>query len=389
MWTRRAFLKSGGLAVFSAGLGGCPPFLGGAAPASALPATGQGRKVLVVLFQRGAMDGLMAAQPLHDAHLARARPSLVLPATGDGALLDLDGAYGLHPALAPLKYLFDDGHLAVVHGVGSPVATRSHFDAQGDLESGTPGVKSTGSGWLNRAATLLGHEVTPFRAVAPGPALPRALHGEAPALALGAPDNAGPEKNSPEALDMLGSLHRSAYRPAHGVLYPETLLGDSLRQIAHLIKAGVGLEIAFAESTGWDTHFLQGTPGGSFARLSRDLARSIAAFWTDLEAHRDDVVLMTMTEFGRTVAENAAGGTNHGRASCLFVLGNAVRGGRVYGMVPALAPEALEDGRDLPVTTDFRAVAAEVAGTHLGLAGDDALFPGWDGARLPLMQVPA
>jgi uncharacterized protein (DUF1501 family) len=282
------------------------------------------------------------------------------------------------------------------------------------METGTPGRKGTPSGWLNRAVGLLGHESTPFSAVALAPALPRALYGPHPGLAVadldrfGLPDAAadGPAGTSLEALyaqttqgllrgagqetfeavRLMEHVRQGAYRPAPGADYPGSPLGSSLRQIAQLIKADVGLEVAFAESQGWDTHVQQGTTRGSFARRAADLARALDAFWKDLGAFRDDVAVMTMTEFGRTVSENGSGGTDHGRASCLFVLGNDVQGGRVYGDVPELDRDALADGRDLPVTTDFRAVFAEAAGRHLGLTDDAELFPGWTGNRLPFWR---
>ncbi|MDX1548242.1 MAG: DUF1501 domain-containing protein [Rhodothermales bacterium] len=406
MTTRRAFLKAGGLGVVALGLGGCPLFLNRAARAAAAPAPYRRRRVLVALFQRGAMDGLMAVSPFEDPHLRAARPRLALPATGPDALIDLDGRFGLHPALAPLHPFYDDGRLAIIHGVGSPDPTRSHFDAQDYMESGTPGVKGTASGWLNRAVGLTGHDATPFQAVALAPALPRALHGPAPALALADLDAATPAAGDLEALyrqtaeTLLHEVGTDAFeaarvlehvrqrnnRPAHGARYPASPLGARLRQIARLIRADVGLEVAFTETDGWDTHVQQGAVRGTFARRAGDLARSIHAFWTDLGPLADDVVLMTMTEFGRTVAENGSGGTDHGRASCLFLLGNAVAGRRVHGTVPALAPEHLEDRRDLPVTTDFRAVFASVAGAHLGIVADDVLFPGWHGTRKPLLR---
>ncbi len=418
MWTRRAFLKTGGLALYSVSLGGTPLFLSRAANAALDSGPHRRRKVLVTIFQRGAMDGLMAVTPFTDPLLPNLRPRLGMTPDGsapDAAPIDLDGRFGLHPAFAPLAPLFRENRLAVVHGVGSPDATRSHFDAQDYMETGTPGRKGTRSGWLNRAVGLLGHEGTPFRAVSMTPALPRSLYGDAPALAvadlkdfglrLGDTESAQKAKEgferlyaqsaqtllqrvgreSFEAINILSKIDGSRHRPAQGVEYPRSPLGNHLRQIAQLIKANVGLEVAFAESGGWDTHVQQGTTNGSFSRRAADLARSIAAFWADLEPHQDDIVLMTMTEFGRTVRENGSGGTDHGRGSCLFVLGNQVDGGKVHGTVPSLAPEALEDERDLPVTTDFRAVFAEAAGKHLRIDNDQTLFPGWTGARFPLI----
>ncbi len=422
MISRRAFLKSGAFALFSASLGGAPFFLRRTALA-AENNTGYGRrKTLVTIFQRGAMDGLMAVPPLNDPLLARSRPTLAMSAAraaGENAALDLNGQFGMHPAFSPLLPLFKENRLAIVHGVGSPNPTRSHFDAQDYMESGTPFRKGTSSGWLNRAVGELGHEGAPFRAVAMTQTLPRSLYGEAPALAIAnladyridLPEmpiagvaaqnlealyrqttqdllqNSG--SNSFEAMKTLSAREIRNYRPANGAKYPKTTLGQSLRQIALLIKAGVGLEVAFAESGGWDTHVQQGTTRGAFARRAADLAQSIAAFWRDLgEARQDNVMLMTMTEFGRTVRENGSGGTDHGRASCMFVLGNRVDGGKVHGSIPdRLEIDALADGRDLPVTTDFRAVFANVAGAHLNISRDDVMFPGWEGQRLALVKA--
>lgn len=411
MWTRRMFLKAGGIALFSVGAGGAgPAFLGRTALAAPAPATNTRRKVLVTVFQRGAMDGLMAVSPLDDAALSAVRPRLAMSAaraSRESALLDLGTGFGLHPSFAPLLPLWKEGRLGIVHAVGSPDPTRSHFDAQDYMETGTPGRKGTSSGWLNRAVGLLGHEGTPLRAVSLTAALPRALYGDEPAIAFADLADfrvkqpgveALYEKSGPgllrdtggetfRAVEMLSEAGVARYRPAPGVEYPSSPLGDALRQIAILIKAGVGLEIAFAESGGWDTHVQQGTTNGTFARGAADLARSIAAFWQDLGPHQDEVVLSTVTEFGRTVRENGSGGTDHGHGSCLFVLGNRVQGGKVHGTFPGLEPAALYEGRDLPVTTDFRSVFCELAGRHLGIRDDARLFPGWNGPRLPLLRA--
>lgn len=409
---RRAFLASGGLALLATGVGGVPSFLTRAANATPGGAFRR-RKILVTIFQRGAMDGLAAVQPISDRHLERLRPGLTLD-TRSG-LIDLDGRFGLHPSLSPLHSLFQDGRLGIVHGAGSPVVTRSHFDAQDYMESGQPGDKRATSGWLNRASGLLGHDATPFQAVALTPSLPLAMRGPVPSLAVARLEDFGvlsgrgttAAGQSLEALyaqtaeDLLGSAGREGLDaarlleearlgdapPENGAEYPRSPLGDSLRQIAQLIKADVGLEVAFAEAGGWDTHARQGTDRGSFARRGEDLAQSISAFWTDMERFQDDVVVLTMTEFGRTVAENGTGGTDHGRASAMFVLGNSVRGGQVHGQPLVLDPDALEDGRDLPVTTDFRALFAGVAGGHLGIETGQSLFPGWTGQPLDLIRV--
>ncbi|MFN7942794.1 MAG: DUF1501 domain-containing protein [Thermoanaerobaculia bacterium] len=413
---RRIFLKSSGFALLTFGVG--PEFLRRAARAAT---TAPRKKTLVAIFQRGAMDGLAAVAPLAERELRSLRPRLAMSAAraaGEEALVDLGVGFGLHPGFAPLEPLWRERALAIVHAVGSPDTTRSHFDAQDYMETGTPGRKGTPSGWLNRVCGELGHDASPFRAVAMTSALPRSLYGDQPAVAISRLDDfavrlpgassaaaaAGQGfealyeqtslellsetgKETFEAVKMLSDAEIASYRPAHGARYPQSPLGDALRQVAQLVKADLGLEVAFAETGGWDTHVAQGTVQGSFARRADDLARTIAAFWTDLGERQADVALMTMTEFGRTVRENGSGGTDHGHGSCLFVLGAAVDGGKVHGKFPGLDPSALYEGRDLPVTTDFRAVFAEIAGRHLGITDDRALFPGWTGERLPLLRT--
>ncbi len=408
MLTRRVLLKSGGLGLLSLGAG--PRFLDRllhAAPDAARP------KVLVSIFLRGAMDGLMAVPPLgQEVALNRFRPGLAMGgARSDGSqVVDLGAGFGLHPAFSPLLPLWRDGRLAIVHAVGSPNPTRSHFDAQDFMETGTPWRKGTPSGWLNRVAGVSAGTGTPFAAVAIAPRLPRSLYGEAPALAIDDLSRFQLQAQGQvrEHLEMLyaegaaGSLRRrgdemfeamklispeelSAYRLRHGSDYPSSRLGKGLLQIAYLIKAGVGLRIACAETDSWDTHVAQGKATGAFAKRAADLARSITAFWRDIEPYQEDVTVLTMTEFGRTVRQNGSGGTDHGHGSCLFALGNQVDGGKVYGDLPPLVPEALFDGRDLPVTTDFRAVFSEVAGKLFDIADDQKIFPGWTGYRLPLL----
>lgn len=420
MVTRRLFLKTGGIALFTLGVGGGPGFITRAAMAAqGTPSTSsRRRKVLVAIFQRGAMDGLAAVPPVDDSPLKGLRPRLAMSGArtaGDEALLDLGTGFGLHPALAPLMPLWKEKRLGIVHAVGSPDPTRSHFDAQDFMETGTPGLKGTPSGWLNRAVGLMGHEASPFRAVAMTPSLPRSLYGDQPALAVtnladfkvqlpGADRTAAAAGQGFEALyeqtsqgllrdtgsetfravHMLSAAEIQKYKPADGADYPKTPLGNALRQIALLVKSDVGLEIAFAESGGWDTHVQQ---AGTFNRQARDLAQAIQAFWTDLGPYQDQVVLTTMTEFGRTVRENGSGGTDHGHGSCLFVVGNHMDGGKVHGTFPGLEQGALYEGRDLPVTTDFRSVFCELAGKHLGVKDDSRLFPGWTGKRIPLLKA--
>lgn len=425
MVSRRGFLKRGGLALFGVGLmGGIPAFMAEAAASDKIVLPYKRRKVLVCIFQRGAMDGLMAVTPFTDTYLQAARPNLFMSAGNVGAngkgasLIDLDGKWGLHPGMKSFEPLFKEGRLGIVHGIGSPNNTRSHFDAQDYMESGTPFNKGTASGWLNRAVGLLGHDaLTPFTAVSLTTALPRSFYGDHPSVAIsnlqdfaiqlrGNPlaantaarsfeelyDQTSQDllhetgKESFEAMKLLQQADVRNYRPSGGAVYPASPLGNSLRQIAQLIKMDVGLEVAFTESNGWDTHFNQGTDNGIFARNVADLSNSITAFWTDLESYHDDVTVMTMTEFGRTVRQNGTGGTDHGRGSCNFILGNNVAGGKVYGKVDTLAVENLEDRRDLPVTTDFRSVFSAVADVHLKISDDKALFPDWNGAKADVMK---
>ncbi len=376
------------------------------------------KKILVCVFQRGAMDGLMAVTPFTDQYLKEARPTLFMSAGNNNPLIDLDGKFGLHPAMKSFAPLFKEQRLAIVHGIGSPNNTRSHFDAQDYMESGTPFNKGTGSGWLNRAVGLLGHEATPFRAVSLTSSLPRSFYGDHPAVAIsnlqdfaiqmrGNPMGANVAaksfedlydktasgllketgKESFDAVKMLQKADTRNYKPEYNAIYPASPLGNSLKQIAQLIKMDVGLEVAFAESGGWDTHFNQGKELGVFARNATDLSNSITAFWTDMGSLQDDVTIMTMTEFGRTVKQNGTGGTDHGRASCNFILGNDVNGGRVHGNIKPLAIENLEDGRDLAVTTDFRSVFSEVADRHLKLNNDKVLFPEWTGEKIGVMKT--
>jgi len=402
--TRRFFLKSSGVAMV--GLSAMPAFLTRAVMASPLPA-GAKRKILVVLFQRGAMDGLNAVIPYADPTYYRMRPTIAIPQPRRGELqtaLDLDGFFALHPSLAPLDPLFKQRQLAIVHASGSPDATRSHFDAQDYMESGTPGRKSTEDGWLNRALQMEQVEdATPFRAVAMGTNLPRALKGSAPAVALpdvrqfqmmaASPiveggfeaiyaqtvDQAlrGVGQETFEAIDMLRKANPQRYQPENRATYPQGRFGQSLLQVAQLIKAGIGLEVAFLDSGGWDHHVNEGGVQGQLSNLLRDLGQGLAAFHRDLGERMADIVLVTMSEFGRTAAENGNRGTDHGHANCMFILGGDVAGGKVHGEWPGLGPDELYEGRDLAVTTDFRAVLSELLARHLGNTALSAVFPGF------------
>jgi uncharacterized protein (DUF1501 family) len=407
MLSRRLLVKQGGLALVSVGLGLAPRFLIRAAGAAA----GGPRRVLVAIFQRGAADGLNIVVPYGDPAYAPARPGIAVPAPARGAddrALDLDGFFGLHPSLAPLAPLWARGELACVHAVGSPVATRSHFDAQDYMEAGTPGVKSTPDGWLNRCLQHAGPRdpASAFRGVALLPVLPRSLQGRATALAIPSLEQfdlrggvgAAAVHHGFEALyrdavrDFLGGAGPVAFdavrrlraaRPAarppeHGAVYPAGRLGDALRQTAQLVKSDLGLEVAFVETGGWDHHVAEGGARGALATRLLELARGLAAFWQDLGDRRREVVVLTMTEFGRTVRENGNGGTDHGHGTAMLVLGGPVRGGRVHGRWPGLAPEQLHEGRDLARTTDFRDLFGEIAVRHLGVPWTAPLFPGYE-----------
>ena len=403
MMTRRVWLKGSACAL--AATAAPPRFL-----ARTAAAAGARRKTLVAVFQRGAVDGLSMVVPYGDPVYATARPAIALrpPRAGDpGAALDLDGFFALHPALAPLLPLWQARTLAAVHACGSPDTTRSHFDAQDYMETGTPGMKSTADGWLARAAGVLPESRSPFRAVALGPTLPRVLRGDAGAISMASLERFdvratteaavarrgfeslyeqgvrdllhGTGRETFEAVRMLKSANATRLVPANGAAYPRSRLGESLRQIAQLVRADVGLEIAFADADGWDTHVGQGAEQGQLANRLRDFGGALAAFAQDLGDRMADVVVLTMSEFGRTVAENGNRGTDHGHATAMLVLGGGVRGGRVYGRWPGLGRERLFEGRDVAVTTDFRALFAEVAGRHLAIRDAAALFPGWTG----------
>jgi uncharacterized protein (DUF1501 family) len=405
---RRYFLKNGGIALASLGaVTSAPTFLTRAMAQS----NKDGRKkVLIAIFQRGAMDGLNAVVPYGEQDYYHLRPSLAVPRPGsnEGAAIDLNGFFGFHPALSSFKPIYDAGQLAVVHGVGSPDNTRSHFDAQDYMESGTPGVKSTADGWINRyLQTKSDPKATPFRAIAMGANLPRTMQGKAPTIAMtnirdftiraggGEMGQAvqggfealygqtvndalrGTGKETFEAVRILKNINPSQYQPAVGATYPRGRFGDSLRQIAQLIKSDVGIEVAFTDIGGWDTHANQGAAQGQLANRLTEFSLGISALYADLADQAGDVVILTMTEFGRTARENGNRGTDHGHASVMFVLGGEVKGGEIYGKWPGLKAEQLHERRDLALTTDFRDVFAEIAMNHLGAKNLNQIFPGY------------
>ena len=402
---RRFFLHKGALAI--AGTAAIPSFL--VRSVMAEPATS--RRRLVVIFQRGAADGLNIVVPYREKNYYSMRPSIAIR---ENQVLDLDGFFGLHPSLSPFKPLYDQGHLAIVHAAGSPDTTRSHFDAQDYMESGTPGVKSTQDGWLNRAlqAEDLRHRCagtceqhTAFRALALAPDVPRTLAGKVPAIALNnvngftvagrgpAPSPAasafeamyaesGDRILHPagdetfDAVKMLRAANPAQYSPAPNVNYPGSQFGNAMKQIAQLLKANLGVEVAFTDVTGWDTHQNQGSVNGQLANRLTDFSSAIAAFWRDMGDDAGNITLVTMSEFGRTAHENGTGGTDHGHANAMFVLGGDVKGGKVYGRWPGLDHDQLNEGRDLVLTTDYRQVLGEVVTKTLGAGNLDIVFPG-------------
>jgi uncharacterized protein (DUF1501 family) len=445
---RRLFIKNGGVAIASVGLIPVmgPEFLRRAVYA-ADPQGQKRKKTLICIFQRGAADGLSEVVPYGDENLYKLRPTLAIPKPSNGrrdaTALDLDGFFGLHPALAPFLPIYREGHLAIIHACGSPDSTRSHFDAQDYMEAGAPGNKGVHDGWMARAVLACPEDrakmASPLRAVAMGGALPRSLYGDAGALAIPdlrsfgvgtqtdrrqlaargnkrparrgqaganppAMDEAmmaaalrpsaeasfetlydaavgdvlhGTGKESFEAIQMLRRVNPNNYVPARGAVYPNGKLGESLKQIAQLIKADVGLEVAFADMGGWDTHAGQGTVAGQLATRLREFSQAIAALYHDLGDRMNDVVILTMSEFGRTARQNGTAGTDHGHATAFFVLGGGVNGGKVLGQWPGLGEGQLYENRDLALTTDFRAVFAEVTQKHLGATRIEKVFPGY------------
>ncbi len=400
MITRRVFLKNGSVALVS--LGFTPAFIARAAEAA------QTRKrILVAIFQRGAVDGLNMVVPFGEKTYYSVRPTIAIPKPGgDDTAIDLDGFFGFHPRMAPLAPLFKRGELAIVHAAGSHDETRSHFDAQDYMESGTPGLKSTRDGWLNRYLHAKEHEnASPFRAVALAKALPRSLQGTAPALAIGqlgqfgiqagrATDTmaTGFEAQYAQAADaLLGSTGKEAfdavrmlkdanpgqYSPGNGAEYPGSGFGEAMKQIAQIVKSDLGLEVAFAELGNWDHHANEGAATGQIANRLNDFSRGLAAFAQDLGDRMADVVVVTMSEFGRTVRENGNRGTDHGHGNAMLVLGGNVKGGKVYGRWPGLDTSDLWQGRDLAITTDFRDVFAECVTGHLGARDISKIFPGY------------
>ena len=413
MPSRRIFLRNSALAMV--GVGSAPLWLQRALYADV---TGARKKILVAIFQRGAADGLNVVVPHGERAYYRLRPTIAIPrpaldaSNRDDAAIDLDGFFGLHPSLAPLKSLYDQNHLAIVDAAGSPDPTRSHFDAQDYMESGTPGLKATQDGWMNRALPAAEGKVSPVRAIALGQTLPRSMRGVQPAVALQSIEsfqvrNADAAKQFEsmytaakdpvlrataretfEAMAMLQAIQRQGYTPSAGATYPRGRLGQSLQQVAQLIKSDAGVEMAFADVGGWDHHTNevgQRPSEGQLPNLLREFGGALTAFWKDMGDRMQDIVVVTMSEFGRTAHENGNRGTDHGHANCMFVMGGEVKGGKVYGKWPGLEKEQLYEGRDLALTTDFRDVLGELVARHLGNPSVKGVFPGHDPKFLGLV----
>ena len=412
MRTRRVFLRDSAMVL--AGIGTAPMWLARAAATES-----RKNKILVAIFMRGAADGLNIVAPFSDKRYRELRPTLAIsPPSGQNngtgpqnGSIDLDGTFALHGAMQPLKALWDKRQFAIVQATGSPDPSRSHFDAQDYMESGSPGRLVSG-GWLNRALPPAADEVSPMRAVALGTQVPRTLRGEHEVLALGnsaqfnIPDQETAAivnkmysltadaplrrsgKEAFEAMKVIQSIGKSQPNTApgpNGAQYAQGgELGRNLQQLAGLIKANAGVEAAFAEVGGWDHH---GNENQQMFNLLRQFSTAVAAFCQDMGDRMEDIVMVTMSEFGRTAEENGNAGTDHGHGSLMMVCGGPVQGGKVYGEWPGLEKEQLYEGRDLAVTTDFRAVLGELVRDHMGQSNLGTVFPGFQpGHALGLLR---
>ena len=404
--SRRVVVKEGALALAAVGMPfALPSFL----QRSVFASDGTGRrKTLVCVFLRGAADGLSMVVPHGDSDLYRLRSTVAVPRPGRDpgqSAIDLDGFFGLHPALRPFKAIYDAGDLAIVHAVGSPDPTHSHFDAMDYMERGTPGEKQMTTGWIGRHLQMMAtSNQSPFRAIGMGSLLQQSLRGPVPATSLQSIADfhlQGDQKRVQAIQTALASLYEgeglleangqqtlramndlakitaSAYKPANGAKYPDTTFGKSMLAIAQLIKSGIGVEVACADLGGWDTHVQQGGAEGQQARLADDLAQSIAAFYTDMGDEMKRATLVTMTEFGRRVQENSNRGTDHGHGSAMFVMGDNINGGKVYGEWPGLGKDNLYGPGDLAVSTDFRDVLGEIVQKRLANQNLADVFPNY------------
>ncbi|MEK7468687.1 MAG: DUF1501 domain-containing protein [Planctomycetota bacterium] len=401
-FNRRDFLRASG-AVFGA-------IASGRFGLSALAdEKGAAVKTVVVLYMRGGADSLSLVAPYTDATYRKIRPTIAVPPPGaDGGALDLGGGFGLHPSMKGLHALYKKGMFAPILNVGSPHPTRSHFDAQDFMEYAAPGVRTITEGWLNRWLTATNEgkrKEVELRALAAQPLLPRALRGQFPVLAV--PEDramqamdefegqygkgGGMEKRSDDPADKILGAGQETIRKlrflqdilakadgAGGVKYPATTLGRQFQGIAQVIKAGCGLEVAAADYNGWDHHAKEGVEDGQMADMLKNVSDTLAAFAEDLgEARMKDVLVLTMSEFGRTVAENGNNGTDHGHGGIMLALGGQVDGGKIFGKWTGLEPKSLYEERDMPVHTDFRLPFTEVLSGFLGFTKMEKFFPDW------------
>ena len=399
MIDRRTILRAGLCAAAA------PTFLGRVAFAAP-----ESKKVLVLVMLRGAIDGLSVVAPYAEEAYYAARPTIAIARPDQQTkpqperLIALDDRFALHPAMSPLLSAFTDKRMAFVHAAGSPAATRSHFDAQDYMESGTPDRKATEDGFLNRllASSRTAAE-SQLRGIAVTNAMPRIMSGNARTVAFSTLGDltlgqgraaAGASFEAMYAAAVSDVLHGptqdvfdvgraiekagvTKMKPENGAEYPRDGFGRSLSEIAALIKANLGVQVAFTDIGGWDTHAAQGGATGQLAKRLDVFAKSLAAFATDLGKRMDDIVVVAMSEFGRTVRENGSRGTDHGHGNVMLVAYGNVLGGKIYGEWPGLAEERLFEKRDLAVTTDFRDVLWRVASKHLGATNLSAVFPGF------------
>jgi uncharacterized protein (DUF1501 family) len=406
--SRRSFLKAAGAAGIVAGLAS-----EGAFTRLAFGATPYVGDVLVVLSLRGGMDSLQAVVPAtaqQYGHYTTWRPNIAVP---QGQLLPLDASFGMHPAMAPLQAFYDAGSFGIVQAVGMAQPNRSHFSAMEEMERAAPGT-SLRTGWLDRVlglrepgspfqATQIGSNSAASAFLGPAPELAmwnidgfdlsgawddieaarwdaalRGVHDGAPAVV------AAPATTALDALSTAASLPGDGYVAANGAQYPaDSRLGDALRDVAQLIKADVGLQVAAVDYGDWDMHADQGdVDGGWLLDHLTEFSSALAAFATDLGSSMGDVTVVTLTEFGRRVEENGSGGTDHGFGQSVFLLGNGVRGGQVHGTWPGIAPADLIDG-DLDATTDYRTLLASVLERRCGASASDIsdIFPGLPNER--------
>lgn len=381
------------------------------------PATAAPGDTLIVIFLRGAADMLNLIVPHREDAYYQLRPSLGIPRPDDGRArveqraIDLDGAFGLHPALRPMLPAWQARHLAIIHACGAPDESRSHFKAQELMERGVSDERGPASGWIGRHLATLGTSrsadtanLSPLRAIGLGEIPQRSLSGSAPitafrsiadfrfgsdarhahilqsalaALYTGEQPLAALGRETLGLLSAFSTHNPSDYPAVSDPPYPQGKFGLGLQQIAMLIKAGLGLEVAAIDLDGWDTHFAQGGAAGQMANLAAELGQGLAALYADLTSHLQHLTVVVMTEFGRRAYENGSLGTDHGHGGAMLVLSGNVLGGKVYADWPGLSPGQLLPPGDLAVTTDYRHVLAEICLKRLRNPALAQIFPGF------------